>query len=181
MFLSTSGVATWLRYNVTVHAHDHIWIYFPKLTYSSISNVYVDHHLVSVMIIELLSDENRVRLLVDWRRCKTLISEPGDVHHKQTTTKSKNNHNKLKHPSSSGEKEIDLTQSYDKSLYISRNVKRAKWQHQQRHKKFDYTAIAGQHRTVSWRNYDHPTGVVNRFKGQHSHSPQQPCNLMTHI
>ena len=29
----------------------------------------------------------------------------------------------------------DLTQSYDKSPYINRNVKRAKWQHKQRHKK----------------------------------------------
>ena len=93
-FLSTSGVATWLRYNVTVHAHDHIWIYFPKLTYSSISNIYVDHHLVSVMIIELLSDENRVRLLVDWRRCKTLISEPGYLHH--ILPQPKTDHNKIK-------------------------------------------------------------------------------------
>ena len=29
----------------------------------------------------------------------------------------------------------DLTQSYDKSPYTNRNVKRAKWQHKQRHKK----------------------------------------------
>ena len=28
----------------------------------------------------------------------------------------------------------DLTQSYDKSPYTNRNVKRAKWQHKQRHK-----------------------------------------------
>ena len=39
-------------------------------------------------------------------------------------------------------KGIDLTQSYDKSPYNSRNVKRAKWQYKQRHKKFDYTAVA---------------------------------------
>ena len=36
----------------------------------------------------------------------------------------------------------DLTQSYDKSPYTNRNVKRANWQHKQRHKKFDYTAVA---------------------------------------
>ena len=30
-------------------------------------------------------------------------------------------------------------------------------------KKFDYTATADQLRTVSWSNYSHPTGVVNRF------------------
>ena len=32
-------------------------------------------------------------------------------------------------------KRRDLTQSYDKSPYTNRNVKRAKWQHKQRHKK----------------------------------------------
>ena len=31
----------------------------------------------------------------------------------------------------------DLTQSYDKSPYTNKNVKRAKWQHKQRYKKFD--------------------------------------------
>ena len=30
-------------------------------------------------------------------------------------------------------------------------------------KKFDYIAIADRLRTVSWSNYGHPTGVVNRF------------------
>ena len=33
------------------------------------------------------------------------------------------------------EKGRDLTQSYDKSPYTNRNVKRAKWQHKRRHKK----------------------------------------------
>ena len=33
------------------------------------------------------------------------------------------------------EKERDLTQSYDKSPYTNRNIKMAKWQHKQRHKK----------------------------------------------
>ena len=37
--------------------------------------------------------------------------------------------------SSLREKGTDLTQSYDKSPYTNRNVKRAKWQHKQRHKK----------------------------------------------
>ena len=32
-------------------------------------------------------------------------------------------------------KEEDLTQSYDKSPYTNRNVKKAQWQHKQRHKK----------------------------------------------
>ena len=31
--------------------------------------------------------------------------------------------------------------------------------------KFDYTAIADRLRTVSWSNYSHQTGVVNRFTG----------------
>ena len=35
---------------------------------------------------------------------------------------------------------------------------------------------------VSWSNYSHPTGVVNRFTGPPSHSPQQPCNQKdTHL
>ena len=33
------------------------------------------------------------------------------------------------------EKGRDLTQSYDKSPYTNINIKRAKWQHKQRHKK----------------------------------------------
>ena len=44
-------------------------------------------------------------------------------------------------------------------------------------KKFDYTALAGRLRTVSWSNYGHPTGVVYQvYRAQPSHSPQQPCN-----
>ena len=39
-----------------------------------------------------------------------------------------------------------------------------------------YTAVADRLRTVSWSNYGHQTGVVNRFTGQTSHSPKQPCN-----
>ena len=32
-------------------------------------------------------------------------------------------------------------------------------------KNLDYTAIADRLRTVSWSNYGHPTGVVNRITG----------------
>ena len=45
-----------------------------------------------------------------------------------------------------------LTQSYDKSPYTNRNVKRAKWQQKQRNKKLDYTAIADRLKTVGWNN-----------------------------
>ena len=62
-------------------------------------------------------------------------------------------------------KEEILTQSYDKSPYTNRNVKRAKWQHKQRHKKSDYTAVADRFRTVSWSNFGHPTGVVKLVYG----------------
>ena len=71
-----------------------------------------------------------------------------------------------------GEKGRDLTQSYDKSPYTNRNVKRAKWQHQQRHKKFDYTAVADRLRTVSLSNYGHPTGVVNLVYGPNLPTPR---------
>ena len=70
-----------------------------------------------------------------------------------------------------------LTYSYlhvlpsDKSPYTSRNVKRAKWQHKQRHKK-DYTAVADRLRTVSWSNYGHPTGVVNLVYGPNLPTPR---------
>ena len=45
---------------------------------------------------------------------------------------------------------------------MSKGLKR---QHKQRHKKFDYTAVADRFRTASWSNYGHSTGVVNRFTG----------------
>ena len=41
-------------------------------------------------------------------------------------------------------------------------------------KKFDYTVVADRFRTVSWSNYGHPTGVVNRFTG-----PTFPLPLLT--
>ena len=70
------------------------------------------------------------------------------------------------------EKGRDLTRSHDKSPYISRNVKRAEWQHKQRHKKFDNTAVADRQRTVSWSNYGHPTGVVNLVFGPKLPTPR---------
>ena len=47
-------------------------------------------------------------------------------------------------------KERDLTQSFNKNPYTNRKVKRAKGQHKQCHKKFDYTAIADRLRMVIW-------------------------------
>ena len=49
-------------------------------------------------------------------------------------------------------------------------------------KKIDYTAIVDRLRTVSWSNYSHPTGVVNRLTGPPTYSRQQPCNQKdTHV
>ena len=53
-------------------------------------------------------------------------------------------------------------QSYDKSPYTNRNVKRAKWQHKQRHKKFDHTAVTDRLRTVSWSKYG--TSILMNFR-----------------
>ena len=75
-----------------------------------------------------------------------------------------------------------MTKSYDKSPYDRKNVKTAKWKHKQRHKKFDHTAVADRLGTVSWSNYDHPTGVVTGLRAQPSNSPQQSCNQKdTHL
>ena len=43
--------------------------------------------------------------------------------------------------------------------------------------------IADRLKTVSLSNYSHPTGVVHRFTGLPSNSPQQPCNHIkeTHL
>ena len=67
--------------------------------------------------------------------------------------------------SSIREKGRNLTQSYDKSPYTNRNVKRAKLQHKQRHKKVDYTAVVDRLRTVSWSNYGYANGVVKLVYG----------------
>ena len=75
------------------------------------------------------------------------------------------------------EKGRDLTQFYDKSPYTSRNVKRAKWQHKQRHKK---SSITQRLRTDLGRSVWVTTATqlvwLTLFTGPPSHSPQQPCN-----
>ena len=53
----------------------------------------------------------------------------------------------------------DLTESYGKSLYTNRNLKKAKWQHKNATKKFDYPAILDGRRTESWRFCSHQTGM----------------------
>ena len=42
-------------------------------------------------------------------------------------------------------------------------------------KKFDYTAVADQLRTVSWSNYSHPTGVFYRFYRAHLPTHLHSC------
>ena len=59
----------------------------------------------------------------------------------------------------------DLTQSYDKSPYTHRKIKR--------HKKFDYTTIVDWLRTVNWSSNSHPTGVVKPFY-ERSTIPKRP-------
>ena len=63
------------------------------------------------------------------------------------------------------EKEIDLTQSYDKSPYTDRKIPKATWQHKNATKNFDYTTIADRLRTVSLGNDSHPSGVVKPVYG----------------
>ena len=65
------------------------------------------------------------------------------------------------------EKGRDLTQSYDKSPYNcwKRQFQKAKWQHKNAAKNFDYKTIADRLRTVSWSNYSQPTGVVKPVNG----------------
>ena len=65
----------------------------------------------------------------------------------------------------------DRTQSYDKSPYTNRNVKRAKRQHKQRHKKVRLHS-ADRLRTVSWSNNSHPTGVINLVYGPNLPTPR---------
>ena len=65
----------------------------------------------------------------------------------------------------SSEKGRDLTRSYDKSPYTNRKIQKAKWQHENATKNFDYTTIAYRLRTVTWGNDSHPTGVVKPVYG----------------
>ena len=58
------------------------------------------------------------------------------------------------------EKERDLSQSYDKSPFTYRKIKIATSQHKNAIKNFDYTTISDRHRTVSWSNSSHSTGLA---------------------
>ena len=52
----------------------------------------------------------------------------------------------------------------------------------QRHKKFDYTAVADRLRTISWSKYSHPTGVVNLVYGPNLLTPRNSRVIKgTHI
>ena len=51
-----------------------------------------------------------------------------------------------------GEKEGDLTQSYDKTPYTNRKFENQRTTHTNATKNFDYTTIADRLRTVSWSN-----------------------------
>ena len=42
-------------------------------------------------------------------------------------------------------------------------------------KKFDYTAVADQFRTVSWSNYSHQTGLVYQFYKAHLPTHRNSC------
>ena len=64
------------------------------------------------------------------------------------------------------EKGRDPTQSYDKSPYTDRKIKKnPMWQHKNATKNFDYTTIADWLKTVSLGNDSHPTGVVKPVYG----------------
>ena len=70
------------------------------------------------------------------------------------------------------EKWRDLTQPYDKSPFINRNLKKAKWEHKKPPKRIKHRL-----RTVSWSNDSQQTGVVKTgLRAKPSHSMQQACN-----
>ena len=75
-----------------------------------------------------------------------------------------------------GEIGRDLTQSYDKTPYTSRNVERAKWQHKLRHK----SSITQRLRTDLGRSVGVTTATqlvwLTGLRAQPSNFPQQPCN-----
>ena len=63
-----------------------------------------------------------------------------------------------------GEKERDLTQSYNKSHYTDRKIQKATWQHKNANKISDHT-FADRLKTISWGNDSHPTGVFKPVYG----------------
>ena len=54
-------------------------------------------------------------------------------------------------------------------------------QHKNATKKFDYTTIEDQLRTVSWSNNSHPTGVVKPVSGYPIFPLQKLCNQKDRI
>ena len=54
-------------------------------------------------------------------------------------------------------------------------------QHKNATKKFDYTTIEDQLRTVSRNNNSHPTGVVKPVSRYPIFPPQKPCNQKDRI
>ena len=73
------------------------------------------------------------------------------------------------------EKGRDLTQSYGKSPYTKRKIRKATWQQKTATKNYDYTTIADRLKTVSWSNDSYHTGVV-KPGSQPSHLPPKLCN-----
>ena len=63
------------------------------------------------------------------------------------------------------EKEEIWLSPVTKALTTTENSQKAKWQHKNATKNFDYTTIADWLRTVSWSNDGHPTGVVKPVYG----------------
>ena len=58
-----------------------------------------------------------------------------------------------------------MTQFYDKTLLPTEMSKGQIDITKYATTKFDYTAIANRFKIVSWSNYIHPAGVINRFIG----------------
>ena len=65
----------------------------------------------------------------------------------------------------SREKGKDLTQSYDKSPHTTKKIQKAKWQHKNANKNFNYTTITERLMTVSWSNDSQPADVVTSVSG----------------
>ena len=76
------------------------------------------------------------------------------------------------------EQEEILLSPMTKSLhYMHWKIDIATRQHTNATTNFDYTTIADRHRTVSWSNDSHSTGVVKPVYGsQPSHQPRKLCN-----
>ena len=61
-----------------------------------------------------------------------------------------------------GEKERDLTQSYDENPSYTNRKFNKQLTTQKCHQNFDYTTIADRFRTVSLSNNGHPTGIGDK-------------------